>query len=302
MSESLIDAVRRRVLVGDGAMGTQLQLAGLEPGGCGEEWNLSAPDRILAIQSGYVAAGADCLLTNTFGGCSITLRRHGLADQAAAINAAAVRLTRRAFGDRAGFVIGDIGPFGGLLEPFGEHSEADVSAALGEQAAALVEAGADAVLLETQTAFEEIELGVRAARGAGAPCVIVSMAFDSTLDGTEVRTMMGIDPDQAAARLCGLEVDIVAINCGTGVDGDRIAQMVRRYRAQCDRPVMTQPNAGQPELRGDHVVYCETPEQMAHYYPKIIEAGARIVGACCGSTPEHIRAVRQIVDTTTPGG
>src|SRR5437016_918910 len=159
---TLLDAIRGRTLLGDGAMGTQLMIAGLEQGNCGEAWNLTHPERVLAIQRRYVEAGSDCLLTNTFGGSRLMLNRHGQADEAAAINRAGVEIARQAFGGRAGFVIGDIGPFGGLMEPYGDFAEEDVRRAFTEQAKALVDAGADAIIIETQTSLEELLVGIEA--------------------------------------------------------------------------------------------------------------------------------------------
>ena len=144
-------------------MGTQLMIAGLEQGNSGEVWNLTHPERVLAIQRRYADAGSDCLLTNTFGGSRIMLNRHSHADDVVAINAAAVAIAREAFGGRAGYVIGDIGPFGGLMEPYGEFTEAQVLDAFREQAKALVDAGADAIIIETQTSLEELRLGLTAA-------------------------------------------------------------------------------------------------------------------------------------------
>src|ERR1039457_6565574 len=141
----LQDEIRERPLLADGAMGTQLMFAGLEQGNCGEEWNLTHPERVLAIQRRYAEAGSDCILTNTFGGSRIMLNRHSNADKVTEINRAAVEIVRQAFGDREGFVIGDIGPFGGLMEPYGDFTEEQVRNAFNEQAKALVDAGADAI-------------------------------------------------------------------------------------------------------------------------------------------------------------
>jgi 5-methyltetrahydrofolate--homocysteine methyltransferase len=292
----LLDALADRPLLGDGAMGTQLMLAGLEQGNCGEAWNLTHPERVLAIQRRYAEAGSDCILTNTFGGSRIMLNRHSHADDAAEINQAAVRIARKAFGARPGFVIGDIGPFGGLLEPYGDFTEQQVRDAFNEQARALVDAGADAVIVETQTSLEELLLGIEAAREAGAPCIIGSMAYDVTLDGSTFRTMMGIDPERAAAFMEANGADIVALNCGTGMDMPRARVAVERYRKVTCLPVMVQPNAGQPSLVNMKVVYDETPAQMVTGVAPLLHAGANIVGACCGSTPEHIRAFRQAMD------
>src|ERR1041385_4810236 len=198
MKKPLKEALRERRLVCDGAMGTQLMLAGLEAGGCGEHWNLSHPERVLAIQRRYVEAGADCLITNTFGGSRIMLRRHGHADQLREINQAGVRIAREAFGDRHGYVLGDIGPLGAILEPYGDLTEAEAKAALEEQAKALVEAGADAIIVETQTSLEELGLAIDAAKAAGAPCIIGSLAYDLSADKTFYVTMMGVHPEKAA--------------------------------------------------------------------------------------------------------
>jgi 5-methyltetrahydrofolate--homocysteine methyltransferase len=296
MKTPLKDAIGRKPLLADGAMGTQLMFAGLEQGSCGEAWNLTHPERVLAIQRRYADAGSDCILTNTFGGSRIMLNRHGNADDVVRINQAAVAIVREAFGTRQGFVIGDIGPFGGLMEPYGDFSEADVRGAFTEQARALVDAGADAIIIETQTSLEELSLGIAAAKEAGAPCIIGSMAYDVTLDGSTFRTMMGIDPERAAAFMEQHGVDIVALNCGTGMDMLRALEAVRRYQTVTRLPIMVQPNAGAPKLVNMTVVYDETPERMAAGVVPLLEAGAAIVGGCCGSTPDHIRAFRRAMD------
>jgi 5-methyltetrahydrofolate--homocysteine methyltransferase len=292
----ILDALADHALLADGAMGTQLMIAGLEQGNCGEAWNLTHPEKVLAIQQRYAEAGSDCILTNTFGGSRIMLNRHSQAERVVEINRAGVRIAREAFGGRRGFVIGDIGPFGGLLEPYGDFTEEQVRAAFHEQARALVDAGADAIIVETQTSLEELLLGILAAKEAGAPCIIGSMAYDVTLDGSTFRTMMGIDPERAAEFMQENGVDIVALNCGTGMDMERARTAVERYRRTTGLPVMVQPNAGQPKLVNMKVVYDETPEQMVTGVVPLLDAGAAIVGGCCGSTPAHIRAFRHAMD------
>jgi len=293
---ALLEALTKRPLLGDGAMGTQLQAAGLEPGGCGEAWNLDAPEKIVAIQHAYVEAGSDCLTTNTFGASRIMLERHGEGDRTRAINHAAAEIAHRAFDGGQGFVLGGIGPFGGLLEPYGDMQPERVAEAFCEQAAALVDAGVDAVIIETQTALEELGLAIDAARSAGAPCVIGSVAFDRMRDGSDVRTMMGVSPEAAAEFMVTRGVDVLALNCGTDVEMTRAAEIVRRYREVADLPVMAQPNADQPVLEDLQVVYKQPPEEMAAGVEDLLAAGARIVGGCCGSTPEHIRLFREILD------
>ena len=292
----LLEAIKDGPLLADGAMGTQLMLAGLEQGACGEAWNLHEPEKVLAIQRAYAQAGSDCLLTNTFGGSRIMLTRHGHGEDATAVNRAAVQIARQAFGDRRGYVLGDVGPFGGLMEPYGEIPTATVRAAFDEQIQALVDAGVDAIIVETQTALEELGLAVAAARDAGAPCIIGSLAYDVTLDGGTFRTMMGIDPERAAAFLQENGADVVALNCGTGMDMERARQAVTRYKQVTSLPVMAQPNAGQPKLVNMKVIYDETPEEMVAGVEPLLAAGADVVGACCGSTPAHIRAFRGALD------
>ncbi|MCI0661065.1 MAG: homocysteine S-methyltransferase family protein, partial [Acidobacteria bacterium] len=214
---ALLEALESRILLGDGAMGTQLQIAGLPSGHCGEAWNLDHPDRILKIQRAYAAAGSDCILSNTFGASRIMLNRHGEAERTADINRAGVAIAREALQGR-GFVLGDIGPFGGLMEPYGEIPSCDVEFAFREQARALVEAGADGIIIETQTALEELEIAIEASKEAGAAVIIGSIAFDKMLDVDDVRTMMGVSPEQAAEFMVKHGCNILALNCGTGID------------------------------------------------------------------------------------
>lgn len=292
----LQDVILERPLLGDGAMGTQLMLAGLEQGNCGEAWNLTHPERVLAIQRRYAEAGAECIITNTFGGSRIMLNRHSEADHVVEINRAGVAITRQAFGNRDGYVLGDIGPFGGLLQPYGDFTEAQVRGAFEEQAAALVEAGADAIIIETQTSLEELIIGIESAQRAGAKCIIGSMAYDVTLDGSTFRTMMGVEPERAAEFMEAHGAHIVALNCGTGMDMERARTAVERYKSASNLPVMVQPNAGKPRLVNMKVVYDETPDQMVQGLMSLLDAGANIVGSCCGSTPDHTRAFRKVMD------
>ena len=203
MQKLLQEVVRERRLVCDGAMGTQLMLAGLESGACGELWNLTHPDRVLAIQRRYVEAGADCLITNTFGGSRIVLKRHGVAGEVAGHQPgrrAASRARRLAVAP--GYVLGDIGPLGAILEPYGDLPQPTRRAALEEQAHALVEAGVDAIIIETQTSLEELGLAIDAAKAAGAPCIIASLAYDLSADKTFYVTMMGVHARQSRP-VCG---------------------------------------------------------------------------------------------------
>jgi 5-methyltetrahydrofolate--homocysteine methyltransferase len=296
MTNSFLAALKQRVLLADGAMGTQLQKAGLEPGRCGERWNIEHPDLVLATQRAYVEAGSDCLITNTFGASRVMLERHGCGDDVVAIIQGGVRIAREAFRDQPGFVLGDIGPLGGLLEPYGDLPEDRAREALSEQAAALIEAGVDAIVIETQTSLEELGIAIATARDAAAPCVIASVAFNVTHDGIDLRTMMGVGPETAARFMADAGVDVLGVNCGSGVDAARAAAAVRRYRSVTDLPTMAQPNAGQPVLEELQVVYRQDPDSMARQLQEVLAAGARVVGGCCGTTPEHIRRFRAVVD------
>lgn len=284
--KSLLEAIQRHTpLIGDGAMGTELQKAGLEPGSCGDEWNLIHPDRVLRIQRAYVEAGSQCLITNTFGSSRFVLGRYNLQDKVREISLAGARIARAAIGDR-GWVLGDVGPCGGFLEPLGEITEGELAASLREQIGGLLEGGADAIILETITALEEMELGIRIARELKAPCVIASMAYDRMKNGSH-KTMMGVSPTQAAELANRAGADVVAANCGTGLAPLNFVGIAREYRAATDKPIMLQPNAGQPRLEGTYVVYPVSPAEIA---PDLIELAreAQIVGACCGSSPAHI--------------
>jgi len=193
-------------------------------------------------------------------------------------------------------VIGDIGPFGGLMEPYGEFSEQQVRDAFTEQAKALMDGGADAIIIETQTSLEELGIAIDAAKAVNAPCIIASLAYDLSMDGTFYKTMMGVSPEQAAEFVEERGAHIVALNCGTGMDMTGAATVTRLYRAHSSLPVMVQPNAGLPVLENLKAVYKQLPEDTARAVPEVIEAGAGIIGSCCGSTPEHTRAIRRMVD------
>ncbi len=290
-------------LIGDGAMGTELQKAGLEPGGCGDQWNLTHPERVLAIQRAYVAAGSQCLITNTFGTNRFVLSRYDLSDKVGEIALAAARIAREATrgvaqtswvgssGER--WVLGDVGPCGGFLEPLGEITADELRASLREQIGGLLAGGADAIILETITALDELELGIRTARELGAPCVIASLAYDKMKDGS-YRTMMGVTPEQAARTARAAGADVLGANCGTGIAPAEFAQIAHAYRQVSEAPIMLQPNAGQPRLEGTEIVYPVSPDDIAPVLAGLARE-AQIVGACCGSSPAHIAAFARLL-------
>jgi 5-methyltetrahydrofolate--homocysteine methyltransferase len=284
---SLIDALRGgATFVGDGGMGTELQLAGLEPGGCGDEWNLSHPQAVQAIQQRYADAGAQILLTNTFGTNQFVLSRYDLADRVAEIARAAAVNARAAAGSHT-CVLGDIGPCGGFLEPLGEISESALRDTWRLAMRAMLDEGVDGIILETMTALDEITLGVRLARELGAPMVVASMAFDPVRGGG-FKTMMGVSPSDGARACVAAGADVIGANCGR-MEPEEFVLVAREMAAATGAPLMLQPNAGQPRLEGTSIVYPRGPESLA---PALLELArhAAIVGGCCGTTPAHIAA------------
>ncbi len=292
----LLETLKQKVLVSDGAMGTQLMAAGLPSGACGDLWNITEPEKVIAIQKRYVDAGSDCLITNTFGANGLSLARHGHEDKILDINKAAVKIAREAFGDKPGFVLGDVGPVGQVLEPFGDLSVDRLRDAVSRQIEGLMEGEPDAIIVETQSDLAETIVGIEAAKSLGAPCIIASMSYNCGPDGCSFMTMMGVSPEDAAAQLAEAGADIIAMNCGTGVDMALAKKVIEAYKGHADKFFMAQPNAGIPTIKDGKTIYEQTPEKMADSVLDLLRAGANIVGGCCGSTPDHIRAIRAKVD------
>lgn len=287
MRKPLLEAVNTQApLVCDGANGTELQKAGLEPGGCGDEWNLLHPERVLAIHRAYVAAGSQLVTTNTFGANRFVLANYGLESKVTGICRAGARLARQAMGEQ-GWVLGSVGPCGGFLEPLGEVTAADLEASLREQISALLDGGVDALILETMSALDEVEIGIGAARELNAACIIVSLAYERTRDG--YRTMMGVTPEQAARLALSAGADVLGANCGRDLTPEDFIAIARRYHDVTDLPLCLQPNAGQPRLEGTAIVYPMSAREMSKALAELAHHG-QIVGGCCGVSPEHIRA------------
>jgi len=292
MDDLLARLKRGDVLVGDGAWGTQLMLRGLPAGHPPEWFALERPEVIEEVARLYVAAGADLVTTDTFGGTSFRLKLHGLDGERARINRQAVEAVKRAVAGRA-LVSASVGPSGQLLEPYGELSPDAVEEAFAEQIAVLGAAGADVVCIETMGDLTEATRAVKAAKAAapGVP-VMATMTFESTPRG--YFTVMGVSVEKAAAGLEAAGADVVGSNCGTGI-GDMVA--IARAMTRATRlPLVIQPNAGLPHSRDGQVVYDETPEAMAARVPELLDLGVAIVGGCCGTTPDHTRAIRRAVD------
>ena len=268
----------------DGAWGTQLQERGLQAGECPDAWNLLYPERVEQVARAYVEAGSQVILTNTFRANRLALERYGLAERTADINRAGVEISRRAAAGKA-LVFASIGPSGRMLVA-GEITEDELVATFREQARALAEAGADAIVVETMADLTEARLAVTAALETGLP-VVASMVFDSGRN--KDRTMMGVTPEQAARELSAVGAHVIGANCGQGIVG--YVEICRRLHAATDRPIWIKPNAGLPEMVEGKAVYRVTPAEFASYVPALLEAGASFVGGCCGTTPDFIRAI-----------
>jgi len=291
--QPLLERVRRgERLLGDGAWGTMLLERGLPPGAPPESLNLSRPELIEEVGHLYVEAGADLLTTNTFGGSPLRLALHSLEDETEPINRGAVLAARRAAAGRA-YVSASVGPTGRLLAPLGDVSPEEVRAGFERQIRALAEAGADLVCVETMSDLAEAVLAIEAARGVapGLP-VLATMTFDRTPRG--YFTVMGVSVERAARGLAEAGADVVGSNCGNG--SEAMIEIAAAFRKATSLPLAIQPNAGLPREREGRLVYPEEPEFMAGKAGALLELGVSIIGGCCGTTPGHIRALRQRVD------
>ena len=280
-------------LVCDGAWGTQLIRLGLPLGECPERWNLENPELVRSVARAYAEAGADIVETNSFGGSRLKLGDRGLAEQTTAINEMAARLSCEGAGPNC-WVAGSIGPTGRLLL-MEDTTETELAEVFGEQAEALVRGGAQAICVETMSAVDEASIAVRAARTRTDAVVFCTFVFEPTRQG-DFRTMMGVTPEQAAEAALQAGADVIGANCGKG--SAYMAEVIRRMRAAHPGvPILVQANAGVPQAASDGTaVFPETPEEMAERVVEWLEAGARLIGGCCGTTPEHIRAIRRAVD------
>jgi 5-methyltetrahydrofolate--homocysteine methyltransferase len=279
-------------ILADGAMGTMLFASGLEHGGAPELWNVEEPERVAAVHKAYLEAGSRLLLTNTFGGSRLRLNLHNLEHRVAELNIAAARNLRAAVVDSGvnALVAGDIGPSGGLLEPLGEMKYEDAVDALYEQATALIEGGVDVIWIETMAALEEVHAAIEGVHRASVEIpIIATMTFD-----THGRTMMGVTPEKAITTLSSYGAAAIGGNCGNGPE-EIIAVVEKMRKASPEAILVAKANAGIPELIKGKPVYRASPEAMADYALQVYSAGARIIGACCGSTPAHIQAIADVL-------
>jgi 5-methyltetrahydrofolate--homocysteine methyltransferase len=275
----------------DGGMGTLLQDRGLDDGGAGELWNVDRPDVVRESHEAYARAGARILTTNTFGGSRPRLKMHGLEDRVHEINQAAAAVARQVADEHDILVAGDLGPTGELLAPLGTMDGAEAEEIFAEQLRGLRDGGIDVVLIETMSDLGEVEAAVRAA-GSVVPDlpIIATLSFD-----TNLRSMMGVRPAQAVTSLAALGVDAVGANCGRGpAEMETIAAEMVEARPE-GVLIVAQSNAGLPQVVGDHFEYDKTPADLAEHAKALRSLGVDLIGACCGSTPEHISAMSAAV-------
>jgi 5-methyltetrahydrofolate--homocysteine methyltransferase len=278
---------QNRILLSDGAWGTFLQEKGMTSGECPELWNITHRNDVSDIAKSYSLAGSDIIETNSFGGSIFKLSQYGLGDRVSELNIAAAEISREAAG-KDKHVGGSIGPTGKMLL-MGDVTEKELYDAFREQAIALEKGGSDIIIIETMSALDEAALAVSAARENTRCTVIITMTFSKTPKG-EYRTMMGVSPREMVTEMKNAGAHIIGSNCGNGIE--EMTGIVKEIRRDDNKiPVMIQSNAGVPELIDGKTVFRESPELMASYVPALIKAGANIIGGCCGTTPEHIKAM-----------
>jgi len=291
--EAFRERIREQVVVADGAMGTMLYAKGVFINRCYDELNLAAPAMVREIHQSYVQAGAELLETNTFGANPFKLARHGLLERLRDINLAGVKLAREAIGE-GGYVAGAMGPLGVRIEPLGKTSFEEARAAFQQQAQALADGGCDLIILETFDNLSELHQAILAVRAVGELPIVAQMTIDD--DG---RAPDGTTPAEFAARLAEWGADVVGANCSVGPVA--MLEAVEAMGRATTRPLSAQPNAGKPRNVDGRNLYLASPEYMADYARLFIQAGTKLVGGCCGTTPEHIKWIRNYVRSTTPG-
>jgi methionine synthase I (cobalamin-dependent) len=279
--------VKSGLVVTDGSWGTQLQKRGIKRGECPDSWNLLHPDWVEDVARGYVDAGSQIILTNTFQSNRLSLGRFDLGDKAIEINTRGVEISKKAAGDKA-YVFASIGPSGKMLLTK-ETTGDELQSVFEEQANALANAGADGIIVETMIDLDEARIAATAAKQTGLP-VIASMVFDS--GEHKDTTLMGNTPEQAVEEFSKIGVDGVGANCGQGIEG--YIPICKRLRAATDLAVWIKPNAGLPEVEDEKTIFYTTAQEFVASVPEMIQAGADFIGACCGSDQEFVKEIRRI--------
>ncbi len=277
----------KNVLVSDGAWGTMLQARGLTPRECPEEWNVSHAEDVKSVAAQYARAGSDMVLTNTFGGSATKLAKMGCQDRVREFNFAGARNSLE--GAPGVLVAGSVGPTGDFLQPLGTATDNEMEAVFSEQIGALLEAGLKAICIETMTDIGEATAAVRATRRLDPEVdIITTFTFDATPSG--FKTMMGVDPQQVADELPQVGANVLGANCGNGIE--QMIDITTELRKYTGLPILIHANAGLPELVDGQTVFRQSPEAMSAHTRALVEAGANIIGGCCGTTPEHIAAMK----------
>jgi 5-methyltetrahydrofolate--homocysteine methyltransferase len=293
--QKIVDAVKSgKVLISDGAWGTFLQKKGLKPGECPELWAVDRPADVKEIAQAYFAAGADMVESDTFGGTSFKLEHFGLQNRVAEINQAAAKLSAEAAAEAGGtkWVIASVGPTGKMLV-MEEVTEEELYNCFKDQVVALAKGGADAICIETMSDIEEAALAVKAVKENTSCEAIATFTFALTVNG-DYRTMMGVSPEQAAEAMLEAGADIIGTNCGNGIE--RMIEIVKAMRTVAPKtPILVHANAGLPKNVNGVDTFPETPEMMAAQVHGLVAAGANIIGGCCGTTPAHIKAMKDAV-------
>jgi 5-methyltetrahydrofolate--homocysteine methyltransferase len=282
------------ILLLDGAMGTQLQKLGLEAGGCGDKFNLIAPEKVQSVHKAYLEAGSDIIITNTFGSSTLRLRHYDLQDKMYEINKAGAELARAILPDDKHYVFGDVGPSGEILETSGgDASYEALYEVFKSQIIALRDGGVDAIIIETMMALDELVCAIKAAKENTDLPIVASMSFSPGQFG--YKSMMGIDPGRFVKEVTEAGASVAGTNCGDCTIDHMIKVIAEMKAAKPNALLMAEPNAGLPVLENGAVVYKDTPEKMAELYKELAKAGANIIGGCCGTTPDHIRALAGVI-------
>ncbi|MGH2569571.1 MAG: bifunctional homocysteine S-methyltransferase/methylenetetrahydrofolate reductase, partial [bacterium] len=292
MPPTFAESLSQRVIVGDGAMGTMLYAKGIYINRCFDELNLTSPELVQEVHREYLAAGAELVETNTFGANTYKLSLHGLSDRVAEINRRGVEIAREVVGDRA-WVGGSLGPLGVPIEPIGRVGFDEARDAFRVQAQALADGGVDLFLIETIRRLEEVREAISAVRDVSDQPIIAMVAITE-----ELTSALGDPPEKIAASLDEWGADVIGLNCSVGPQP--MLEAIQRMIAVTDRPTCVMPNAGAPRLVEGRYMYLSSPEYFAKYTRRFVQVGVRVVGGCCGTTPEHVKAMKRAVQSVRP--